>query len=88
MSQGSDASRHDAYFQEMAGRLPFPLAEVLDGYGEIAQARWSAWRSKQTPEDRTPESFDDLLGDFLAFVDPILTGAATGTWSAGSRTWE
>ncbi len=64
-----------------------PLAEVLDGYGEIAQARWVAWRRKQQLEDRTPASFDDLLADFLAFGDPILTGAATGTWSAASRAW-
>lgn len=63
-----------------------PLAEVLDGYGEIAQARWMAWRRKQQLEDRTPESFVSLLDDFLAFGDPILTGAATGTWSA-SRAW-
>jgi hypothetical protein len=23
-----------------------PLARVLDGYGEIGQARWAAWRRK------------------------------------------
>ena len=64
-----------------------PLAEVLDGYGEIAKARWMAWRRKQQLEDRTPESFDDLLDDFLAFCDPVLSGDATGTWSAASRAW-
>ena len=64
-----------------------PLAEVLDGYGEIPQARWAAWRRKQQLEDRTPESFGDLLNEFIAFADPILDGEAVGTWNAGTRAW-
>lgn len=65
-----------------------PLAEVLQGYGEIAQARWTAWRRKQQLEDRTPESFDALLGEFVSFGDPVITGAAMGQWSHADRRWE
>lgn len=64
-----------------------PLAEVLDGYGETAQARWAAWRRKQQLEDRTPESFHDLLVDFVAFADPVLDGKAAGNWLASKRAW-
>lgn len=63
-----------------------PLAEVLDGYGEIAQARWMAWRRKQQLEDRTPESFDVLLDDFIAFADPAIRGEVSGSWLP-SRAW-
>lgn len=57
-----------------------PLVEVLAGYGEIAQQRWVAWRRKQQLEDRTPESFDDLLDSFIAFADPAASGRASGAW--------
>lgn len=60
---------------------------MLDGYGEIAQSRWAAWRGKQQLEDRTPESFGDLLDGFIAFADPILDRTAAGTWNTGARTW-
>lgn len=65
-----------------------PLAHILDGYGEIAQARWFSWRRKQQLEDRTPESFHDLLTEFIAFADPVVTGDAVGDWSAIGRGWE
>ncbi|MDR1213504.1 MAG: nucleotidyl transferase AbiEii/AbiGii toxin family protein [Propionibacteriaceae bacterium] len=66
-----------------------PLARVLDGMAKIAQPKWIAWRRKQRLEDSTPESFDDLLARCLAFVDPALGGAVSGSaWNASLRAWE
>lgn len=49
-----------------------PLSETLEGFAELAQSRWSAWRRKQRLND-TPESFADLLGVVVAFSDPYLS---------------
>jgi hypothetical protein len=35
------------------------LVRVLDGYGDIGQQRWAAWRRKQRLDDRLPESLGD-----------------------------
>ena len=42
-----------------------PLHDVLTGYSDIAQQRWTAWRRKQHLEATTPESFNDLLEPIL-----------------------
>jgi hypothetical protein len=36
-----------------------PLAEVLDGYADLAQAKWVAWRRKQRM-DHLPTMFADV----------------------------
>ncbi|ACZ31889.1 Domain of unknown function DUF1814 [Xylanimonas cellulosilytica DSM 15894] len=51
------------------------LAEELAGMGDIAQSRWSAWRRKQRLVDGTPEAFQVLLDDVIAFADPVLNAA-------------
>jgi Nucleotidyl transferase AbiEii toxin, Type IV TA system len=48
-----------------------PLHEVLDGYAEIAQQRWTAWRRKQHLEATTPESFSDLLAPSFQLAQDI-----------------
>ncbi|MCC6227410.1 MAG: nucleotidyl transferase AbiEii/AbiGii toxin family protein [Microthrixaceae bacterium] len=66
-----------------------PLGTVLDGYGEVAQARWAAWRTKQKLEDEAPERIDDLIASLVEFAEPILDGtAASLTWDPTSRTWQ
>lgn len=47
------------------------LAEALDGYADIAQPRWAAWRRKQQLA-ATPEEFALLLTEVTEFVDPVL----------------
>lgn len=64
-----------------------PLADVLAGYGEIGQARWAAWRRKQLLERRTPESFDELLREFITFAGPVAAGSATGSWNTHRQEW-
>jgi predicted nucleotidyltransferase component of viral defense system len=67
---------------------PASLAEILDGYGEIAQPKWTAWRRKQQVEDRTPELFADLVTAFVRFADPAINGYAFGRrWDPHSRSW-
>lgn len=48
-----------------------PLADVLDGYADLAQSRWSAWRNRQALHT-TPEQFADLLNQVITFADPLL----------------
>ena len=64
------------------------LETVLDGYGEIGQAKWAAWRRKQQLEDRSPESFGELIRAFIEFADPVVIGSVTGRrWEPLARTW-
>lgn len=65
-----------------------PLAEVLAGYPDLAQARWAAWRRKQRLDDRVPRRFDDLLHTVIGFADPVILGvAATKRWDAPAGAW-
>lgn len=65
-----------------------PLVDVLDGYAELAQARWAAWRRRQLLEDRLPASFGDVLDAVISFSDPALTGTATGRrWDPTTLAW-
>ena len=69
-----------------------PLARVLDGYGQIGQARWEARRRKQQLEDRLPDQFPGVVSAVVKFADPIITdtGArlawdpAVGAWSSAA----
>jgi hypothetical protein len=64
-----------------------PLADVLDGYAEIAQARWAAWRRRNSRGD-LPLQFGDLLKQVIGFSDPALTGDLAGsTWNPGDQEW-
>ena len=47
------------------------LADTLNGYADIAQPRWAAWRRKQQLQS-TAEEFAELLTEVVAFADPIL----------------
>lgn len=64
------------------------LGTILDGYGEMSQSRWVAWRKKQMLEDRLPESFAKVIADVIDFAEPAIDGSATGlTWSPAERLW-
>ena len=65
-----------------------PLGVALDGFADIAQTRWAVWRKKQQLDDRTPESFEELLADFTAFAEPAVAGTINGRrWNPASRSW-
>ncbi len=66
-----------------------PLARALDGYGDIGQQRWAAWRRKQRLDDRLPESFDEVVCTVSAFADPAISAtAASSSWDPAHRAWE
>lgn len=63
------------------------LDEVLDGYADLAQTKWGAWRGKQRMDD-LPTMFDGVLTDVVNFADPPLRGQVTGsTWDPDARRW-
>lgn len=64
-----------------------PLAEVLDGYADLGQARWIAWR-RRSNSDHLPQSFADVLDGVFAFADPVVgSGETTGSWDPQKRQW-
>lgn len=65
-----------------------PLANALDGYATLGQARWAAWRRQQHLEDRLPFSFADVLEEVVAFADPAINAAAEPQeWDPDARRW-
>jgi hypothetical protein len=69
---------------EMAG-----LDEALDGYADIGQPRWAAWRNKLQLTETLPLDFGEALDSLRGFADPILTRSAADTtgWDPAQRTW-
>jgi hypothetical protein len=64
------------------------LADVLDGYPELAQTRWTAWRRRQKREGDLPASFAEVLELVAAFADAVLSGAVTtGEWDPAALAW-
>jgi hypothetical protein len=88
---GIDGDALVASIREVARHRGVELASlvaVLDGYGDIGQQKWAAWRRKQQVEDRVPEGFADLVAAFIAFADPAISADALGRrWDPPSRTW-
>lgn len=68
---------------------PTSLGDALDGYDEIGQPRWAAWRSKLQLTETLPADFGEALESLRTFADPILTGSAadTATWDPAQRAW-
>jgi len=63
------------------------LSDVLDGYAELAQARWAAWRSRQD-RGELPVQFDVLLTDVIVFAEPAITDDLTDmSWDPNERQW-
>ena len=64
------------------------LAVELDGYAEVAQGKWFAWRSRHDLTDRLPTSFQEVLDAVTVFADPVLTTTLTVTdWDPATRSW-
>jgi hypothetical protein len=65
-----------------------PLVNVLAGFVEIAQDRWTSWRRRQRLDDRLPESFSDVLAFIIAFADPVIDGQTRAArWDPTAMTW-
>jgi Nucleotidyl transferase AbiEii toxin, Type IV TA system len=65
------------------------LDDALDGYAEIGQARWAAWRRKIELADSLPVNFGDALGALEVFAGPILNGSVddSASWDPTRRAW-
>lgn len=65
-----------------------PLAEILDGFADLAQAQWARWR-RRSNSDHLPEQFAPVLQMVIAFADPVLTGNAEGlSWDPAAGAWQ
>ncbi len=65
-----------------------PLARVLDGYGDIGQARWAAWRRRQQLEDRLPDRFAEVVSAVVVLADPAVSGNVRGlSWDPSAGSW-
>ena len=59
------------------GVLLQPVSRVLAGYGQVAQAKWAAWRRKERLEAVTDELLDDQIARVAAVLDPIFSPPST-----------
>ncbi len=54
-----------------------PVSRVLAGYGQVAQAKWAAWRRKERLEAVADELLDDQIARVAAVLDPIFGPPST-----------
>lgn len=84
----ADVSTAITHVADHRGVELFPLIGVLDGFGDIGQRKWDAWRRKQHLDDRLPSTFADVVAATAAFADPLLTVQVTeGMWDPARRRW-
>jgi hypothetical protein len=85
----ADVARHSIH--TVAGHRNVtlrPLHVVQEGYADLGQAKWAAWRRKQKLDDVLPEQFRDVLAAVWAFADPLFEpDAANATWHRSARQW-
>lgn len=64
-----------------------PMAEVLDGFAELGQARWVQWQRRNSL-DHLPDQFESVLQAVITFADPVIDGTASGrVWVPDSGSW-
>jgi hypothetical protein len=65
------------------------LDDALNGYAEIGQPRWAAWRRKLQLTGTLPEDFGHALESLKAFANPVITGSVNdqAAWDPGQRAW-
>lgn len=52
-----------------------PISGLMDGYGDVYQKRWAAWRKKENLEGKTEANLDDQIAQIATILDPILVSA-------------
>ena len=50
-----------------------PVRSVLEGYGDLMQPKWVAWRRRERLEDVCEENLDDQIARVAAILDPVFT---------------
>lgn len=85
---GNDLARAMTEVAAHRGIELLPLSRALDGYADLAQSRWAAWRRRQKLDDRLPVAFSDVLAQIQTFADPALNGqTADDTWNPSRQAW-
>lgn len=64
-----------------------PLKVILEGYEEIAQARWLAWLRKQRLDTAIPNDFATVLDVVESFTDPLIANNSVQIWNPATRKW-
>ena len=64
-----------------------PLKMTLEGYEEIAQARWLAWLRKQRLDTAIPNDFATVLDVVESFTDPLIANNSVQIWNPATRRW-
>jgi hypothetical protein len=65
-----------------------PLREVHDGYADLGQAKWAAWRHKQQLDGALPQRLGEVLSAIWAFTDPLVErDTGSQTWHTDVRQW-
>lgn len=65
------------------------LSQTLAGYVDIAQQRWSQWRTNIQLHDELPDAFADVLAVVFAFADPLFDGSVESmNWSCDKQNWQ
>jgi predicted nucleotidyltransferase component of viral defense system len=65
------------------------LDDAIDGYAEIGQPRWAAWRRKLQLTNSLPANFGDALGALRTFAEPVLSRSVgdIASWDPARRDW-
>ncbi|MFI8525415.1 nucleotidyl transferase AbiEii/AbiGii toxin family protein [Promicromonospora sukumoe] len=50
-----------------------PIGPVVDGYGDVGQAKWAAWRRKEGLGEISEENLADQMALVAAVLDPVFT---------------
>lgn len=50
-----------------------PVTPHLSGYGEVAQAKWAAWRRKEGLEPSTERSLESQITLIASYLDPVFS---------------
>lgn len=86
----SGSSLHEAMLEVAAHRRVelASLTDVLDGYADLAQPKWEAWRRRHARDD-LPTQFHGVVESVIDFADPVLTGdAAERVWDPDRTAWQ
>lgn len=49
-----------------------PLREAHDGYTDLGQAKWAAWRHNQQLDGALPQRLGEVVSAVWAFTDPLV----------------
>ncbi len=62
--------------------------DATDGWAEVGQAKWSAWRSRQGIEAITLADFGEQLQVVTDFIDPVFVNdSSAAPWDHVNGRW-